>query len=70
MLLDGLEDAYEKGRHMGYFAEKCAEKYQISRQAQDDFALASIERARHAIEQGWFKAEIAPVSRQEKNKRK
>ncbi len=62
MLLDGLEDAYEKGRHMGYFAEKCAEKYKISRKAQDEFALASIERARTAIGKGWFNAEIAPVT--------
>lgn len=62
MLLDGLEDAYEKGRHMGYFAEKCAEKYKISREMQDAFALASVERARKAIESGWFTAEIAPVS--------
>jgi acetyl-CoA C-acetyltransferase len=62
LLLDGLEDAYEKGRHMGYFAEKCAEKYHISRAAQDAFALASLERARHATEEGWFKAEIAPVT--------
>ena len=62
MLLDGLEDAYEKGRHMGYFAEKCAEKYKISRKAQDEFALASIERARTAIDKDWFNAEIAPVT--------
>ena len=62
MLLDGLEDAYEKGRHMGYFAEKCAEKYKISRSDQDAFALASVERARKAIESGSFKAEIAPVT--------
>lgn len=61
MLLDGLEDAYEKGRHMGYFAEKCAKEYKISRAMQDDFAKTSIERARHATEEGWFKAEIAPV---------
>jgi len=61
MLLDGLQDAYEKNHHMGYFAEKCAEKYHISRQAQDAFAIESIERARHAIEEGWFKSEIAPV---------
>lgn len=62
MLWDGLEDAYEKGRHMGYFAEKCAKKYHISREAQDKFALASIEYARHAIQESWFKAEIAPVT--------
>lgn len=62
LLLDGLEDAYEKGRQMGYFAEQCAEKYNISRAAQDAFALASIERARHAATAGWFKDEIAPVT--------
>lgn len=62
MLLDGLEDAYEKGRHMGYFAEKCAQQYQISRAAQDEFALSSIERARAAISNGWFNAEISPVT--------
>lgn len=62
MLLDGLEDAYDKGRHMGYFAEKCAEEYKITREMQDDFAYHSILRARHATEEGWFKSEIAPVS--------
>jgi acetyl-CoA C-acetyltransferase len=62
MLLDGLEDAYEKGRHMGYFAEKCAQKYQISRTMQDQFALASIERARDATNTGKFNAEISPVT--------
>ncbi len=62
MLYDGLEDAYEKGKHMGYFAEKCAEKYHITRQSQDDFACTSIQKARKAIENGWFKEEIVPVT--------
>ncbi len=66
MLLDGLEDAYEKGRHMGYFAEKCALEYRINRESQDNFALSSIERARHAHEKGWFKTEIAPVVAKQK----
>jgi acetyl-CoA C-acetyltransferase len=61
MLYDGLEDAYEKGRHMGYFAEKCAEKYHIDRQSQDEFALSSILKARKAIENGFFKEEIVSV---------
>lgn len=62
MLLDGLEDAYEPGRHMGYFAEKCAAKFNITREQQDSFAIASIERARKAIENGEFNNEIAPVT--------
>ena len=62
MFLDGLEDAYDKGRLMGTFAEDCAEKYQFSREAQDAFALASLERARAAIEGGKFAGEIAPVT--------
>lgn len=62
MLFDGLEDAYEKGCHMGHFAEKCAREYGITREEQDRFALASIERARYAMESGWFHSEIAPVT--------
>ena len=61
MFLDGLEDAYDKGRLMGTFAEDCAQEYQFTRAMQDDFALASLERARRAIEEGAFEAEIAPV---------
>ena len=62
MFLDGLEDAYDKGRLMGTFAESCAEKYQFSREAQDEFALRSLNRARTANEDGTFAWEIAPVT--------
>ena len=62
MFLDGLEDAYEPGKLMGSFAELCADKYQFSRQQQDEFAITSLQRAIHATEQGFFKEEIAPVS--------
>ena len=61
MFFDGLEDAYDKGRLMGTFAEDCAEAYGFSRQAQDDFAIASLTRAQRAIETGSFDAEIVPV---------
>lgn len=61
MFLDGLEDAYDKGKLMGTFAEKCAEKYQFSRQMQDEFALTSLKRAQQAIASGAFKNEIAIV---------
>jgi acetyl-CoA C-acetyltransferase len=62
MFLDGLEDAYDKGRLMGTFAEDCAESYQFTREAQDAYALASLARARGAIETGRFRDEIVPVS--------
>ena len=62
MFLDGLEDAYEKGRLMGTFAEDCAQSFEFSREAQDAFALASLERARTANEDGTFAWEIAPVT--------
>ncbi|NSZ20276.1 acetyl-CoA C-acyltransferase [Agrobacterium vitis] len=62
MFLDGLEDAYDKGRLMGTFAEDCAQAYQFTREAQDAYALASLERARKAIAEGWFSAEIAPIT--------
>jgi len=62
MFLDGLEDAYDKGRLMGTFAEDCAESYQFTRQAQDAYALASLERANRAITQGDFAWEIAPIA--------
>ena len=62
MMLDGLEDAYEPGRSMGTFGEDCAAKYSFSREAQDAFATASVQRARAATESGAFKAEIAPVT--------
>src|SRR5579859_8045159 len=62
MFLDGLEDAYDKGRLMGTFAEDCAGHYQFTREEQDGFALASLERAKAAIEGGRFKDEIAPLT--------
>src|SRR5271155_5486210 len=62
MFLDGLEDAYDKGRLMGTFAEDCAEAYQFTREAQDAYALSSLERANRAIKNGDFAWEIAPVS--------
>ncbi len=61
MFLDGLEDAYDQGRLMGSFAEECAEAYQFTRQAQDEYALSSLTRAREAQEKGLFKTEIAAV---------
>lgn len=62
MFLDGLEDAYDKGKLMGVFAEWCAEKYGFSREAQDAFAIASLNRAQAAIRDGLFRDEIAPVT--------
>ncbi|GLR14990.1 acetyl-CoA acetyltransferase [Chitinimonas prasina] len=62
MFLDGLEDAYDKGRLMGTFAEECASKYSFSREAQDAFALASLSRANAAIAAGHFRDEISPVT--------
>lgn len=62
MALDGLEDAYEPGRAMGTFAEDCAEKYQFTREAQDDYAIRSLSRANAAIDSGAFAGEIAPVT--------
>jgi len=62
MMLDGLEDAYEPGRAMGTFGEQCADKYQFTREAQDAFATASVQRARAAIESGAFQAEITAVT--------
>ncbi|MEM7472832.1 MAG: acetyl-CoA C-acyltransferase [Pseudomonadota bacterium] len=62
MFLDGLEDAYDKGRLMGTFAEDCAEKFQFTREAQDAYALASLNRALEAEEAGAFEHEIAPVT--------
>jgi len=61
MFLDGLEDAYDRGRLMGTFAEDCAEAFQFTRDAQDAYALASLEAARAAQASGAFAAEIAPV---------
>lgn len=62
MFFDGLEDAYDKGKLMGVFAENCADKYQFSREQQDEFAIASLERAVKATEDGHFAEEIAPVT--------
>ena len=62
MFLDGLEDAYEEGRAMGSFAQCTADEYQLTRKEMDDFALASLSRAKAAIDSGSFKDEIAPVT--------
>jgi acetyl-CoA C-acetyltransferase len=62
MFLDGLEDAYDKGRLMGTFAEDCAETNHFSREAQDAFAIASTTRAQQAIQDGSFKDEIVPLT--------
>ena len=62
MFLDGLEDAYDKGRLMGTFAEDCALSYAFTREAQDEFALASLTRAHKADADGSFAAEIVPVT--------
>ena len=61
MMLDGLEDAYEAGRSMGTFGEDCAAKYQFSRQAQDQFAITSVQRAQAAASSGAFASEITPM---------
>ncbi len=62
MAMDGLEDAYERGKAMGVFAETCVEKYGFTRAAQDEFAIASTTRAKAANEDGGFGWEIVPVS--------
>ena len=62
MFLDGLEDAYDKGKLMGSFAEDCAGKYNFSREEQDKFAIASLARAQAANRNGWFAWEITPVA--------
>ena len=62
MFLDGLEDAYDKGRLMGTFAEDCAEAFQFTREAQDSYALASLSRALDAQASGAFSEEVTPVS--------
>ena len=62
MFLDGLEDAYEKGTLMGVFAERCAQKYQITREQQDAYALSSLSRALEAQKTGAFRAEISGVT--------
>ncbi len=62
MFYDGLEDAYERGRLMGSFAEDCAAKYSFTRAEQDKFAVASLERAQGANKNGWFAWEITPMA--------
>jgi len=62
MFLDGLEDAYDKGRLMGTFAEDCAQSYGFSRQEQDEFALTSLTRAKKATAAGSFSGEIIPLT--------
>ncbi|RXV62645.1 acetyl-CoA C-acyltransferase [Roseovarius sp. A46] len=62
MFLDGLEDAYDKGRLMGTFAEDCAEKFQFTREAQDEYAIGSLQGALDAQKSGAFEGEITPVT--------
>ena len=62
MFLDGLEDAYDKGRLMGTYAEDTAEAYQFTREQQDAFAIESLKRAQKAITEGFFAEEVTPVS--------
>jgi acetyl-CoA C-acetyltransferase len=61
MFLDGLEDAYDKGKLMGAFAEEAAQEYQFTREKQDDYAIESLARANAAIESGAFEGEVVPV---------
>ena len=62
MFYDGLEDAYDKGRLMGTFAEDCAQKYAFTREQQDNFAVASLTRAQKANKDGSFAWEITPIA--------
>jgi acetyl-CoA C-acetyltransferase len=62
MFLDGLEDAYDKGKLMGSFAEDCAQRFSFTRESQDEFAIASLERAQKANQAGWFAWEITPIA--------
>lgn len=62
MMLDGLEDAYDKGRPMGYFAEACVTKFGFTRQQQDEFSRQSFERAQYAIKEKIFAREIVPLT--------
>jgi acetyl-CoA C-acetyltransferase len=62
MFLDGLEDAYDRGRLMGTYAEDCADRYRLTREAQDRYAITSLTRAREAIKGGGFAGEIAVVT--------
>jgi acetyl-CoA C-acetyltransferase len=62
MFLDGLEDAYDRGRLMGTYAEDCADRYRFSREAQDRYAITSLTRAQEAIRDGRFAGEVVPVT--------
>ena len=62
MFYDGLEDAYDKGKLMGTFAEDCAGSYKFSRESQDAFAIQSLQRAKKANSEGWFAWEITPLA--------
>src|SRR5258706_14261619 len=62
MFYDGLEDAYDKGKLMGSFAEDCAQKFSFTRESQDKFAITSLERAQKANKEGWFAWEITPLA--------
>src|SRR3546814_20167998 len=62
MMLDGLEDAYERDRAMGTFGEQCAEKYGFTRAEQDAYAIETLTRAQKAVSNGWFDAEIVAVT--------
>ncbi len=66
MMMDGLEDAYDKGKAMGVFAEECAKKYGFTRKQQDDFALASFERAQRATNEKLFANEIIAITQKTK----
>lgn len=66
MMLDGLEDAYDKGRPMGYFGENCVKEFGFTRAEQDAFSVESLLRARKANENQWFKREIIPLTVQTK----
>ncbi len=66
LFLDGLEDAYDRGRLMGTYAEECAGHYRFSREAQDRYAITSLKRAQEAIQGGHFAGEIVPVAVQGK----
>lgn len=66
MTLDGLEDAYDAGRAMGYFAEECAKKYGFTRHQQDEFSISSFERAQYATREGLFAGEMVPIVTQTK----
>lgn len=66
MMMDGLEDAYDKGKAMGVFAEACATQYGFTRKQQDDFSISSFERAQRATKDNLFANEIAPLTQKTK----